>query len=557
MNMANRKTAIAAALALLFTGAMASPGAIASPPLADDATGIAFDPVRRHAYVANYEDGTLSAIDVDTLRLVATIAAGDKPRRVVANAALERVYFVNDTVPGQLTVLDAATNGVLARVSVGNRPREIAADFQKGELYVTNYDSDSISIVDVATNAVVAMPATGRHPTAIDVNPRLGRIYVVSSQDGTLTVIDQNNPDAQWSVPLGRNPAAATVDERTGKVYVNNVDDKTVSVLDGDGKLVATLPAGAGSTFGTVSAVHHRYYLPNAGDGTLTIIDTDHDVVANTIVAGPSPQQAIIDEAANKIYVANGAASAISVVDASTEAVEGSFAVGSPPSRIASAMNKLFVLNGGGNALEALLVGGTPSSADPTAIVTEYHHAASGRYFHTADPLENRLLADGLFDDQWTRTMRFWRVWTAAGPGRVPICRFDSAPPDAISHVYVAFASQCETLKSSGTWHYEGLSYYVSLPNASGTCESGTVPLYRLQVQALNVGFKQRFTTDGDVVAAMLEGGWALRGVHQQDVFACVPPLVAAQKVAFDDRSLEKPIVRPIFHKPFPNVHLP
>lgn len=556
--MVSRKTALAAALSMLCTGAIASPTTLASLSLGDNSAGIAFDPVLRHAFVTNYDDGTLSEIDVDTLQLTATIPAGQRPRRIVSNAALNRVYFVNDTTPGQLTVLDATNNAVVARIDVGNRPRNVAADFQKGEVYVSNRDSDSLSIIDVATNSVVAIAATGRGPGGVEVNSTAGRIYVPSAQDGTLTVIDQNTRDVQWSVAVGRNPGAATADERTGKVYVNNIDDKTVSVLDSDGKLIATLPVGAGSTFGTVSAVYHRYYLPNAADGTLTIVDTDHDVVTNTLAVGASPQQAIVDAASGRIYVVNRAGGTVSVVDAATESTAGQFDVGSTPWRIASAMDKLFVLNENGNTLDSLTVAAEPPADDPTAIVTEYYNAASGRYFHTADPLEIRWLNDGVFGNEWNRTMRFWRVWTTPAPGRVPVCRFDGAGADATSHAYVPFASECETLKSSGTWHYEGVGYYVSLPDASGVCSSGADPLFRLQIADENGTLKQRFTVEPAVLSAMEVGGWTPKDYERYAVFACVPQLVAKEDIAVvADRVLEKPMVRPVFHKPFPNVHLP
>ncbi len=555
--MLNRKTAIAAALSALCTGAMASPTPPASLTLGANTAGIAFDPVLRHAFVTNYDDGTLSEIDVDALRIVATIPAGEKPRRVVVNAALGRVYFVNDTTPGQLTVLDASNNNVVARVDVGDRPRNIAADFQKGEVYVSNRDSDSLSIIDVASNSLVAIAPTGRRPGGVEVNSGAGRIYVASAQDGSLTVIDQGNHDAQWSVPVGRNPGAATVDERTGKVYVNNIDDKTVSVLDSEGKLIATLPVGAGSTFGAVSGVYHRYYLPNADDGTLTIVDTDRDFVAKTLAVGASPQQAVIDASAGKIYVVNRAGNTVTIVDAATETAERTFDVGINPWRIATAMGKVLVLDENGSAADSLTVAAQPEAADPTAVVTEYYHAASGSYFHSADPLENRLLNDGVFGNEWNRTMRFWRVWTTPAPGRVAVCRFDGAVAvNVTDHLFLPFEGDCERLKASGSWDYEGIGYYVALPDASGTCADATVPLYRVFEGTASGTVKYRFTTDPDVLVAMQDGGWAPKS-GTRAVFACVPELRAKVQLVADAGVHEKPDVRPVRRPPTINVHLP
>jgi len=521
--MLSRKTAIAAALSLLCTGAIAAPSPLASLQLGDNSAGIAFDPVLRYAFVTNYDDGTLSEIDVDTLAVTAIIPAGEKPRRVVNDAVLHRLYYVNDTSPGEVTVLDTKVNGMLARIEVGDRPRNIAADFQKGEVYVSSRDARSLSVIDVATNRVIATVETGRNPGGIEVDTRLHRIYVPSGPDGTVTIIDQNTHEVLQTIAVGRNPGAATVDERTGKVYVNNVDDRTISVLDGTGAPVAMLPSGAGSTFGTISAVYHRYYLPNATDGTLTIVDTDNDIVSSTLAVGASPEQAVVDAAVGKVYVADRNSNSIAIVDAATETAAGTFAAGVQPSRIASAMGKLFVVNENGSAADSLTIAAEPPSSDDTNIVTEYYSNEFGRYFHSADPLENRVIGDGIFGDDWNRTMEFWRVWKYAAPGRVPMCRLLGFEQDSVSHLYTPYASECETLKSTGSWQYEGTSYYVTLPDSSQRCMGGTSPLFRLVMGSADMA-DYRYTTDPALRDSMLASGWTADG----DVFACVPELRAS-----------------------------
>jgi YVTN family beta-propeller protein len=524
MIMKARKTAIAVALSIVCTGALAAPAAVATLEIGNNAGGIALDPLTGSAFVTNYDDGTLSKIDVKSLAVTATFDAGAKPRRVVDNAALQRLYFVNDTSPGEVTVFDTQSNSVIAKIAVGDRPRNIAADFQKGEVYVSNRDSHSLSIIDVATNSVVATVETGRNPVGAAVDAKRQRIYVPSPVDNTVTVIDQAARAAVQSIGVGRSPGSAAVDERSGKVYVNNIDDNTISVLDAAGAVKATLPAGAGSTFGTVSNVYRRYYLPNAGDGTVTIVDTDYDVLSSVVAVEGAPQQAVVDAEADKVYVANFASSSVSVIDASKEVDLGPVFLGANPWRVAPAMNKLFVMNANASAADSVTVAEELFDPDATSIVTEYYSAANGRYFHTSDAIENRLLADGVFGDEWTRTMEFWRVWKNPGPGRVAMCRLLNTELAPVTHVYALYPTECLTLQLTGPWQNEGMGYYVKLPDPSKRrCVNDTVPLYRLlNTSAWAPDF--RYTADPSVRDALQQNGWHV--INGDDgPFACVPPL--------------------------------
>jgi len=312
-------------------------------------------------------------------------------------------------------------------------------------------------------------------------------------------------------------------------VYVNNVDDSTVAVIDGaDGRLLATLPVGAGSTVGTISTLYHRYYLPNSADGTVSIIDTDADVLLRTIAVGDAPQQVAIDDAASRMYVANLQDDEIAMFDVEGEALTARAPAGSNPTRIIAGSGHLLVLNETDGSPAGVTLIDAPRLSDPTSIVTEYASPTSGDFFHSADGIENRLLADGLFGETWRKTLQFWRVWDSPGVGRQAMCRFASSDEQAIgTHFYTAAVDECDALKSDPRWLYEGEAYYVAMPDASGRCPDGTESLYRLYDDTRGAPF-HRYTTDASIKAGMKNGGWKAEGAGADGVFACVPPLASA-----------------------------
>ena len=517
-----RKALYGAILALACSGALATDIPIVD--VGNEASGFTVDPVIGKAFVTNYADGTLSAIDTRDYT-VSTIDAGQNPRRALADAATHTLYFLNDTSPGYVTVFDAHFNVPVARVMVGDSPRNLAADFPRAELYVSNHDSDSLSIVDTSVNKLIANVAVGHEPGAVDVDRRAGRIYVASA-DGLLSIIDQKTRTLVATVAVGNNPGSVAADERTAKVYVNNVDDGTVSVIDGmAGTVIATLPAGAGSTLGTLSALYHRYYLPNSADGTVSIVDTDADVVLRTVSVGDAPQQVVVDGASARMYVINKRDSEIAILDVEGVAFTGRSPAGPNPSRLLAGAGQLLVLNEKDGAPDAVTVVEQPRIADPTSIVTEYSAPGTGDYFHTAGTIENRVLADGLFGDAWRRTMQFWRVWDAPGAGRSAMCRFASSDLQATAtHFYTALGDECDALKQDPLWTYEGDAYYVALPDAAGNCGDGTVALYRLYNDSTGAPF-HRYTIDPGIKAGMQAAGWKVEGGGVDAVFACVPAL--------------------------------
>jgi len=118
------------------------------------------------------------------------------------------------------------------------------------------------------------------------------------------------------------------------------------------------------------------------------------------------------------------------------------------------------------------------AAAEPTAVVVEFHNPLTNQYFMTADPDEATAIDAGSAGPGWKRTGGRFSAWAAPGgaPGLVPVCRFSGSAPT--SRFYAASAGECESLKSSATWKYEGIAFYIGAP-AGGACSPGTTAVYR------------------------------------------------------------------------------
>ena len=525
------KAAIAlAAMAIALDSAQAAPTVQATLTVGNQAPVMCTDSVLARAFVPNYADGTLSIIDLDTLKVSATLPVGPNPRRIACNEATHRLYLVNATTPGTVTVVDAKANAVIATIPVGNDPRTLGANFFIDEIYVSNYDSDTVSIVSTANHAVLATVAVGRAPLAPASSNNLYKTYVPSATDGTVSVIDQKSRRVTRTIPVGNGPQFAAIDGKHDKVYVNNVTDRTVSVIDSaTDTVVRTIATGAGtpSNFGSVSSAYQRYYLPNATDDTVTVIDTDTDAVVRTIGVGSTPVDVLADAGTGDLYVVNQGSDSVTIVNAATETRIGGFAVGRAPSRIYEMGDQLFVLNANGVSPDSVTVSTKQNTIAGTSIATEFYHAGFDHYFHSADETETNLIRDGLFDDNWHRTFEFWRVWDAPGPGRAAVCRFFSptfAPRS--SHFYTPYLDECAKLQAEGVWQLESAAvFYLVLTDALGNCPSNLTPLYRVYNRSADDAPNHRYTTSRAIRDRMLAQNWQAEGNGPDLIFACTPPL--------------------------------
>src|SRR5205823_1666838 len=133
---------------------------------------------------------------------------------------------------------------VVATIPVGNGPIGVGNSGGNRYVYVTNYESNSVSVIDRTT--VVATIHVGIHPAGVGYDGGNGYVYVANQGSNNVSVINQTTVVA--TVPVGNNPPGVVYDSENGFVYVSNEGPNTVSVIDGT-TVVATVPVG-NSPFG-------------------------------------------------------------------------------------------------------------------------------------------------------------------------------------------------------------------------------------------------------------------------------------------------------------------
>ena len=92
---------------------------------------------------------------------------------------------------GILPIARAQT--VLSTVNVGTQPYGVGYDSGKGEVFVVNYGSNSVSAISEQSNAVVSTISVGTNPADIAYDPAKGEMFVSDSGSSSVSVISDSS----------------------------------------------------------------------------------------------------------------------------------------------------------------------------------------------------------------------------------------------------------------------------------------------------------------------------------------------------------------------------
>jgi hypothetical protein len=187
-------------------------------------------------------------------------------------------------------------------------------------------------------------------------------------------------------------------------------------------------------------------------------------------------------------------------------------------------------------ALLTMLGAATPVAAQVQTVVEygakmKWDYGEYSSFFLTSLPDEIAALEAGAFDDCcgliWERTGETFNVWSGPESGALPTCRFFN-PTFYIEHFYTPYAAECAALQANANWHwqYEGIVFYLQVPDANGNCPVGTTILYRLYWGGGGAP-AHRLTTSAATFNRMLAEGWVFEGDGRTFAFACVPSSTA------------------------------
>jgi YVTN family beta-propeller protein len=226
------------------------------------------------------------------------------------------VGAVSVTIP--VRIMPTPSQPSYTTIATGEHPTGVVV--QGTSAYVLNRDDNTVSLIDTTTNTVIATSAAvATQPTGLAVASDRSKIYLTNTSSNSVTVLDGTTLAQLGSLTVGDNPTDIVVSPDNTRLYVAHGIDGSISTVDTatGATLGSVTPAG---TFAVpsalaINATGTRLYVLNQ-TGSVSVIDTaTNTVVGQPIAVGASPQDIAISPDGKRVYVANGGANTVSVID--------------------------------------------------------------------------------------------------------------------------------------------------------------------------------------------------------------------------------------------------
>ncbi len=201
--------------------------------------GIAIVKDAGKGYITAGRDNSAVVFDLKTLKPTGKVAIGQNPDALLYDPASKHVFIFNGR-SHDASVIDARTDTVVATIPLGGKPEAGASD-GAGMVYVNIEDKHSIAVIDTKNNTVTAtwVMEGCEDPTGLSLDKKNSRLFAACGNK-VLAVVDAANGKVITTVPTGAGSDGDAFDADRGLIYTSN-GEGTLSVIRQDSKDKYTL----------------------------------------------------------------------------------------------------------------------------------------------------------------------------------------------------------------------------------------------------------------------------------------------------------------------------
>lgn len=292
----------------------------ATVPLHGKPYQISVDPQGRRGYVANSGSNTVSVIDLINHRELATVGTGEEPglakitpdgrTLVVSNrkAGSVSLYNVTDAPAPQLR---ATFDGCTGATDIAIIPVDQGQPSSKA--FIACSGDDSVLAVSLAqapdswaarqdsaltADHMLARLRVGKTPVQLAVKPDGGEIFVSNFDSGTISEISTSTNEVGGTYRIGMQPSHGIVANDNSTLWVADFGGESLSIYSiDDGRISSSVRTGAGPDVLAMSADEHLLLAADARSGDVAVIrtrDRNGPTLFTLLPAGSKPNAIVI-----------------------------------------------------------------------------------------------------------------------------------------------------------------------------------------------------------------------------------------------------------------------
>jgi YVTN family beta-propeller protein len=286
------------------------------------------------AYVANFKDNSVSVIDTETRKLIASIPVAAGPHGMAISEDDRTVYVTGDT-SSSLDIIDTASDKVIKSIHVGKAPNGIALTPDNRLLLVTVYDENRLLFIDTRTQTQMdAIAVQKPHTVAVSPDSRWAYVTVQEPRNFALALIDLSMRRVASILPLERTPRDGEFSHDGSMFYFTQAGVNSVQVLNpASGEVVAQIPTGASPHFVGHPSKSEFGLIVVQGPGELSLFDPVTNKSVRTVNVGKQPHWAATSGDGKIAYVTNEGSNDVTVINLGTGQTK-TVAVGNAPRKV-------------------------------------------------------------------------------------------------------------------------------------------------------------------------------------------------------------------------------
>ena len=303
-------------------------------------------------FVTNEKSGDVTVIGSDN-KAIGTIAVGKRPRGIHVSPDGKLVYVAVSGTPvggppeldahgnpilkknsgdddddagadkaaDGIAVVDVAAQKFVKKISAGSDPEEFALSKDGTRIYISNEDTKSATVINIATAKLEHIIPVGQEPEGVTTTPDGKFFYVTCEAGGDVFVIDTSTYTSVGRFKVEGRPRSVDFLRGTAIGFVPSESVGQVNVIDTARYRVLktlTLPTGSRPMRVRVAPDGKKIYVSNGRAGTISVIDSHSYELIDTIKVGARPWGIVISPDGKYLYSANGPSNDVSVVDLGT-----------------------------------------------------------------------------------------------------------------------------------------------------------------------------------------------------------------------------------------------
>jgi len=240
----------------------------------------------RYIYVT-VEPNVLVVIDGVHMQPIQRLTVGTHPHHLTIQPDGKYVWVAHDG-NASVSVIDTNEHKVVATILAGRGHHDVAVTEDSRYVAVTNQDDHTVTLISVRDLAPVGTVTVGLRPHGLGYSSLSRSFYIANEGDGTITVINPEKAGIQNTISVGKGVRTIRFTDGGRWGYALNRGENTASIVDATtNTVVDTFRTGVAPD--DIVFEYDWAFIRNTGSADVTIVSLHHQGLIQHFPVGTVP----------------------------------------------------------------------------------------------------------------------------------------------------------------------------------------------------------------------------------------------------------------------------